>query len=229
MRRPRTDIRPTFGNPNANSTTIQPFPQPSTNRFPPPTRTQPTATQPQPFHNHFPNYPATAFQPRTNYREPQPVHNRPSTATQPRANHNHASIVFQSHSSRPKPSDGRSRAWQTPTTQPSFGSNTKTTRFRLNLPTSLIRQLQPLLINNSTSTTPRPRHNRPYPVLIKPFISPSNLNHQFNLDHQTKRRARPEDRALRFSHNRVIGTHTVMHTGRRTSPNGELPRRRWWR
>ena len=132
MRRPRTGIRPTFGNPNANSTTIQPFPQPSTNRFPPPTRTQPTATQPQPFHNHFPNYPATAFQPRTNYREPQPVHNRPSTATQPRANHNHASIVFQSHSSRPKPSDGRSRAWQKPTTQPSFVSNPRTTRFRLN-------------------------------------------------------------------------------------------------
>ena len=41
-----------------------------------------------------------------------------------------------------------------------------------------------------TSTTPRPRYNRPYPVLIKSFISPSNLNHQFNLDHQTKRRAR---------------------------------------
>ena len=41
-----------------------------------------------------------------------------------------------------------------------------------------------------TSTTPRPRYNRPYPVLIKPFISPSNLNHQFNLDHQAKRRLR---------------------------------------
>ena len=109
------------------------------------------------------------------------------------------------------------------TTQPSFVSNPRTTRFRLNLPTSLIRQLQPILINNSTSTTPRPRVNRPYPVLTKPFISPSNLNHQ------TKRRARQKCRALRFSHNRVIGTHTVMHTGRRTSPNGELPRRRWWR
>ena len=41
------------------------------------------------------------------------------------------------------------------TTQPSFGSNTRTTRFRLNLPTSLIRQLQPILNNNSTSTTKR--------------------------------------------------------------------------
>ena len=90
------------------------------------------------------------------------------------------------------------------TSQPSFGSNTRTTRFRLNLPTSLIRQLQPILINNSTSTTPRPRHNRPYPVLTKPFISPSNL------DHQTKRRARPEDRALRFSRHRVIGHHTAI-------------------
>ena len=77
------------------------------------------------------------------------------------------------------------------TTQPSFGSNTRTTRFRLNLPTSLISQLQPILINNSTSTTPRPRHNRPYPVLIKPFISPSYLNHQ------TKRRARQKCRARR--------------------------------
>ncbi len=77
------------------------------------------------------------------------------------------------------------------TTQPSFGSNTRTTRFRLNLPTSLISQLQPILINNSTSTTPRPRHNRPYPVLIKPFISPSYLNHQ------TKRRARQKCRVRR--------------------------------
>ena len=33
------------------------------------------------------------------------------------------------------------------TTQPSFGSNTRTTRFRLNHPTSLIRQLQPILKN----------------------------------------------------------------------------------
>ena len=38
------------------------------------------------------------------------------------------------------------------TSQPSFGSTTRTTRFRLNHPTSLIRQLQPILINNSTST-----------------------------------------------------------------------------
>ena len=33
------------------------------------------------------------------------------------------------------------------TSQPSFGSNTRTTRFRLNHPTSLIRQLQPILKN----------------------------------------------------------------------------------
>ena len=97
--------------------------QPLHNHFPTPMRTRPTGTQPQPFHNHFPNHPATAFQPRANHREPQPAHNRPSTATQPRANHNHASSVFQSHSSRPKPPDGRSRAWQTPTTQPYFVSN----------------------------------------------------------------------------------------------------------
>ncbi len=89
-------------------------------------RTRPTATQLQPFHNHFPNHPTTAFQPRTNHREPQPAHNRPSTATQPRANHDHAAIVSKSHSSRPKPPDGRSRAWQTPTTQPSFVSNPRT-------------------------------------------------------------------------------------------------------
>ena len=100
--------------------------QPLHNHFPTPMRTRPTSTQPQPFQNHFPNHPATAFQPRTNHREPQPAHNRPSTATQPRANHDHAAIVSKSHSSRPKPPDGRSRAWQTPTTQPSFVSNPRT-------------------------------------------------------------------------------------------------------
>ena len=40
------------------------------------------------------------------------------------------------------------------TLQPSSGSNTRTTRFRLNHPISLIRQLQPILNNNSTSTQP---------------------------------------------------------------------------
>ena len=100
--------------------------QPLHNHFPTPMRTRPTSTQPQPFQNHFPNHPATAFQPRTNHREPQPAHNRPSTATQPRANHDHAAIVSKSYSSRPKPPDGRSRAWQTPTTQPSFVSNPRT-------------------------------------------------------------------------------------------------------
>ena len=45
------------------------------------------------------------------------------------------------------------------TSQPYFGSNTRTTRFRLNLPTSLIRQTKPLSNNNSTSTTPRPLPN----------------------------------------------------------------------
>ena len=77
------------------------------------------------------------------------------------------------------------------TTQPSFVSNPRTTRFRLNHPTSMISQLQPILINNSTSTTPRPRHNRPYPVLIKPFISPSYLNHQTKRRGGAKGRVRP--------------------------------------
>ena len=38
------------------------------------------------------------------------------------------------------------------TSQPSFGSNTRTTRFRLNLPTSLIRQTKPLSNLIPTST-----------------------------------------------------------------------------
>ena len=54
----------------------------------------------QTLHNHFPNHPATAFQPCANHREPQPIFIRPSTATQPRDNHSHASFVLQSHSSR---------------------------------------------------------------------------------------------------------------------------------
>ena len=209
---------------NHNKTAPQPFPQPSNNHVP-------TTTQPQPNKAKWTRQICRAFvrpivllpsirqkTPRPRYNRPCPVHRSSllPTTTQPRQKCSTTiSHPFNNH---------------VPTTsQPSFGSNTRTTRFRLNRPTSLIRQLQPLLINNSTSTTPRPRHNRPYPVLIKPFISPSNLNHQFNLDHQTKRRARPEDRALRFSHNRVIGTHTIMRTGRRTSPNGELPPRRWSR
>ena len=52
------------------------------------------------------------------------------------------------------------------TSQPSFGSNTRTTRFRLNLPTSLIRQLQPILKNNSTSTK-KLAQDRPFRVLCK--------------------------------------------------------------
>ena len=46
------------------------------------------------------------------------------------------------------------------------------------------------------------------------------------LNHKTARRI---CRAPRFSHNRVVGSHTAMRTGRRTSPNGELPPRRWSR
>ena len=102
----------------------------------------------------------------------------------------HSSILPTATQPFPQPSNNHSNHNPT-TTQPSFGSNPRTTRFRLNLPTSLISQLQPILINNSTSTTPRPRHNRPYPVLIKPFISPSYLNHQ------TKRRARQKCRVRR--------------------------------
>ena len=42
-------------------------------------RTRPTGTQPQPSHNHFPNHPPIAFQPRTNHRKPQPIHNHAPT------------------------------------------------------------------------------------------------------------------------------------------------------
>ncbi len=52
------------------------------------------------------------------------------------------------------------------TSQPSFGSNTRTTRFRLNLPTSLIRHLQPILKNKQSA-----------PQL---FLQPSN-NHAPNI------------------------------------------------
>ena len=47
------------------------------------------------------------------------------------------------------------RFYSTTTLQPYFGSNTRTTRFRLNHPTSMILQTKPLSNNNSTSTTPR--------------------------------------------------------------------------
>ena len=52
------------------------------------------------------------------------------------------------------------------TNQPSCGSNTRTTRFRLNHPTSLIRQLQPILNNNSTSTK-KLAQDRPFRVLCR--------------------------------------------------------------
>ena len=58
------------------------------------------------------------------------------------------------------------------TSQPSFGSNTRTTRFRLNLPTSLIRQLQPILKNNSTSTQKNWRkivRSESFASEVKPF------------------------------------------------------------
>ena len=67
------------------------------------------------------------------------------------------------------------------------------------------------------------------PSYISDSPTPTDTQKQFNLNHQTKRRARQICRAPRFSHNRVVGSHTAMHTGRRTSPNGELPPRRWSR
>ena len=62
----------------------------STDGYPPDFRTIQT------LHNHFPNHPATAFQPRTNPREPQPIHNRPSAArrTIPRLANIHDSTIL---------------------------------------------------------------------------------------------------------------------------------------
>ena len=119
--------------------------------------------------------------PRTDIRPPFGTLNANSATMQPLSNsdtdatnrHSTISQTIQQPLSNPAPTignlnpsttvlqppDGRFRAWQTPTTQPSFVSSTRTTRFRLNLPTSLISQLQPILINNSTSTTPRPLPN----------------------------------------------------------------------
>jgi len=86
--------------------------------------------QPPLNHNLFTTFSPTIQQPLSNPAPTignlNPIHNRPSTATQPRANHSHASFALQSHSSRPKPPDGRFRAWQTSTTQPSFVSNPRT-------------------------------------------------------------------------------------------------------
>ena len=99
-----TAFRPRYDATNRHSTTTfsQPFAQPSNNRFLAPRQPSETSTP------------------------PQPSFKRHSTATQPRDNHNNAAIVSKSHSSRPKPPDGQSLAWQTPTTQPSFVSNPRT-------------------------------------------------------------------------------------------------------
>ena len=58
------------------------------------------------------------------------------------------------------------RFYSTTTSQPYFGSNTRTTRFRLNHPTFLIRQIQPILKNNSTSTKILAQ-DRPFRVLCR--------------------------------------------------------------
>ena len=51
------------------------------NHFSTPTRTQPTATQLQPFHNHFPNHPTTTLQPSfvSNPRSTRSRHNHPTS------------------------------------------------------------------------------------------------------------------------------------------------------
>ncbi len=94
------------------------------------TTLQPQPNQPPLNHNNFTTISPTIQQPLPNPAPTignlNPIHNRPSAATQPRANHSHASFALQSHSSRPKPPDGRFRAWQTSTPQPSFVSNPRT-------------------------------------------------------------------------------------------------------
>ena len=250
---------------NHSSTTLQPQPnQPRYGRNQPPLN-----------HNNFTTISPTIQQPLSNPAPTignlNPIHNRPSAATQPRANHSHASFALQSHSSRPKPTDGRFRAWQTPTTQPSFVSNPRT------IPT------QPSSIRDSPNPTqPQPQQSggriSPDDRREEPRDSPATkssgcLSARCTCGEavrspderseelceaksqegareprrvSTDRRSLPKavarvvpqgaERALcgvqicrapRFSHNRVVGSHTAMHTGRRTSPNGELPPRRW--
>ena len=177
---------------NHNKTAPQPFPQPSNNHVP-------TTTQPQPNKAKWARQICRAFvrpivllpsirqkTPRPRYNRPCPVHRSSllPTTTQPRQKC--STTIFHPFNNH------------VPTTsQPSFGSNTRTTRFRLNRPTSLIRQLQPILINNSTSTT-KQKGGRGR------FAAP------------------PAFRITAWSE-------TIMHTGRRTSPSGELPPRRWSR
>ena len=96
----------------------------------------------QTFHNHFPNYLPTAFQPRANYRKPQPILNRHSTAFRPRTKQNPPTTLHQpprpraakwtdirSHSEAPTPIQPfpnrfPTPIWTTPTdTQPREYSN----------------------------------------------------------------------------------------------------------
>ena len=95
MRRPRTDIRPPFGSLNANSTTIQPFPNTDTD----------TTNR----------HSTTTLSPTISPTIQQPLSNPAPTL----GNLNPSTTVLQ-------PPDGRFRAWQTSTTQPSFVANPRT-------------------------------------------------------------------------------------------------------
>ena len=106
---------------------------------------------------------------------PRPLFPRPSDKKPPRPRYNrpcpvhHSSVLPTTTQPRQKCSTTIFHPFNNhvPTTsQPSFGSNTRTTRFRLNLPTSLIRQLQPILKNNSTSTK-KLAQDRPFRVLCR--------------------------------------------------------------
>ena len=215
MRRPRTDIRPPFGTLNANSATMQPLSNSDTDA----TNRHSTISQ-------------TIQQPLSSPAPTIGNLNPSTTVLQPLVGLGHA-----------KPSSNP----PTTTLQPSFVSNQRT------IPT------QPSFIRDPTTPTqPQPQQNggriSPDDRREEPRDSPATKSSGCLSAKREPRRVSTDRRSLpkavarvvpqgaeralcgvqicrapRFSHNRVVGSHTAMRTGRRTSPNGELPPRRWSR
>ena len=159
---PRTESRL-----STTSTLIQPL----YNRVPTPRQPSGTSTSPQPTFNRHAN--ASQSHPRRNrfpitFQPPEAdkrtiprlantydstIHVRAPTVLVLSTFHPSFQPILNLNQIDPRPFPHPSNNPAPTTSQPSFGSNTRTTRFRLNHPTSLIRQLQPILKNNSTSTT----------------------------------------------------------------------------
>ena len=126
----------------------------------------------QTLHNHFPNHPATAFQPRPNHRKPQPFHNRPSAArrTIPRLTNIHDSTILRVESKNDSDST---------IPHPIFSNHNSTTRKRIReaaAESSSSCSLGEYAVSirsdfrSTASLPPRPQHTadatRRYPTLI---------------------------------------------------------------